>query len=86
MNNYQFDIMERCDFMPLTAELASLPFVEIPNIAIERCFRHIAMGRRNWGKAGSHEAAENLAFMYSLYESWLSNCRVQLIFCKTIIK
>lgn len=25
MNNYQFDIMERCDFMPLTAELASLP-------------------------------------------------------------
>ena len=26
MNNYQFDIMERCDFMPLTAELASLPF------------------------------------------------------------
>ena len=26
MNNYQFDIVERCDFMPLTAELASLPF------------------------------------------------------------
>ena len=26
VNNYQFDIMERCDFMPLTAELASLPF------------------------------------------------------------
>lgn len=26
MNNYQFDIMERCDFMPLTVELASLPF------------------------------------------------------------
>lgn len=24
MNNYQFDIMERCDFMPLTAELASM--------------------------------------------------------------
>ena len=24
--------------------------VEIHNIAIERCFRHIAMGRRNWGK------------------------------------
>lgn len=43
------------------------------NIAIERCFRHIAMGRRNWGKAGSHEAAENLAFMYSLYESCKMN-------------
>ena len=24
--------------------------VEIHNIAIERCFRHIAMGCRNWGK------------------------------------
>ena len=47
--------------------------VEIHNIAIERCFRHIAMGRRNWGKVGSHEAAENLAFMYSLYESCKMN-------------
>ena len=47
--------------------------VEIHNIAIERCFRHIAMGRRNWGKAGSHKAAENLAFMYSLYESCKMN-------------
>lgn len=47
--------------------------VEIHNIAIERCFRHIAMGRRNWGKAGSHAAAENLAFMYSLYESCKMN-------------
>ena len=47
--------------------------VEIHNIAIERCFRHIAMGRRNWGKAGSHGAAENLAFMYSLYESCKMN-------------
>ncbi len=47
--------------------------VEIHNIAIERCFRHIAMGRRNWGKAGSHSAAENLAFMYSLYESCKMN-------------
>lgn len=47
--------------------------VEIHNIALERCFRHIAMGRRNWGKAGSHAAAENLAFMYSLYESCKMN-------------
>ena len=47
--------------------------IEIHNIAIERCFRHIAMGRRNWGKAGSHKAAENLAFMYSLYESCKMN-------------
>ena len=47
--------------------------IEIHNIAIERCFRHIAMGHRNWGKAGSHKAAENLAFMYSLYESCKMN-------------
>ena len=47
--------------------------VEIHNIAIERCFRHIANGRRNWLHAGSHEAAENLAFMYSLYESCKMN-------------
>ena len=47
--------------------------VEIHNIAIERCFRHIAMGRRNWGKAGSHGAAENLSFTYTLYESCKMN-------------
>ena len=47
--------------------------VEIHNIAIERCFRHIATGRRNWQQAGSHVAAENLAFMYSLYESCKMN-------------
>lgn len=40
---------------------------------IERCFRHIANGRRNWLHTGSHEAAENLAFMYSLYESCKMN-------------
>ena len=42
-------------------------------------FRHIAMGRRrstlslgsskNWLHSGSHDAAQNIAFMYSLYES-----------------
>ena len=42
-------------------------------MAIERCFRHIANGRRNWLHTGSHEAAENLAFMYSLYESCKMN-------------
>ena len=31
------------------------------------------MGRRNRGKADSHGAAENLAFMYSLYESCKMN-------------
>lgn len=43
--------------------------VELSNNAIERCFRHIAIGRRNWLHSGSHFAAENIAFMYSLLES-----------------
>lgn len=37
--------------------------------ASERCFRHIAMGRRNWLHTGSHEAAQNIAFMFGLFES-----------------
>jgi hypothetical protein len=42
---------------------------EMHNNAAERMFRHIAMGRRNWLHVGSHTGAENLAYMYSLYES-----------------
>lgn len=48
-------------------------FIEMSNIAAERMFRHIAMGRRNWIHAGSHDAAENIAFMYSLVESCKMN-------------
>mgnify|MGYP000083270522 FL=1 len=36
---------------------------------IERCFRHIAMGRRNWLQTGRHFSAQNLAFMFGLLES-----------------
>lgn len=43
--------------------------IELHNNAIERMFRHIAIGRRNWLHTGSHFAAENIAFMYSLLES-----------------
>ena len=43
--------------------------IDIHNIAIERCFRHIAMGRRNWLQTGSHFSAQNLAFMFGLLES-----------------
>ena len=43
--------------------------IEMHNNAIERMFRHIAIGRRNWLHTGSHFAAENIAFMYSLLES-----------------
>lgn len=32
-------------------------------------FRHLAMGRRNWMHTGSHFCAENIAFMFSLFES-----------------
>ena len=31
------------------------------------------MGRRNWLNSGSHDAAQNIAFMYSLYESCKMN-------------
>ena len=31
--------------------------IDMHNIAIERCFRHIAMGRRNWLQTGSHFSA-----------------------------
>jgi transposase len=40
--------------------------IELSNNAIERAFRHIAIGRRNWLHTGSHFAAENIAFMYSM--------------------
>ena len=39
------------------------------NIDTERMFRHLAMGRRNWLHTGSHLGAENIAFMFSLFES-----------------
>lgn len=32
-------------------------------------FRHIAIGRRNWLHSGSHFAASNIGFMYSLLVS-----------------
>lgn len=43
--------------------------VEMNNNAVERMFRHLAMGRRNWMHTGSHLGAENIAFMFSLFES-----------------
>jgi transposase len=43
--------------------------LEMHNNAVGRMFRYIAMGRRNRPHAGSHFAAENIVFMYSLYES-----------------
>ena len=47
--------------------------IEMHNNAVESVFRHIAMGRRNWLNSGSHDAAQNIAFMYSLYESCKMN-------------
>ena len=37
--------------------------------AVERMFRHLAMGRRNLMHTGIHLGAENIAFMFSLFES-----------------
>ena len=43
--------------------------LDMHNISIERCFRHIAIGRRNWLHTGSHQAAKNIAFMFGLLET-----------------
>ena len=47
--------------------------IEMHNNAVESVFRHIAMGRRCWLNSGSHDAATNIAFMYSLFESCKMN-------------
>ena len=39
--------------------------IEMHNNAVESVFRHIAMGMRCWLNSGSHDAAQNIAFMYS---------------------
>ncbi len=39
--------------------------IDIYNMTIERCFRHIAMGRRNW----LHFAVRNISFMFGLLKS-----------------
>ena len=43
--------------------------VEMHNNAVERMLRHLTMGRRNWLHTGSHLGAENIAFVFSLFES-----------------
>lgn len=45
------------------------PLIPISNNSIERCFRLIAKGRHQWQQIGSHVAAKNLTFMFSLVES-----------------
>ena len=49
--------------------------INMHNIAIGRCFRHIAMGRCNWLQTGSHFSAQNLAFMFGLLES----CKLNIV-------
>ena len=48
---------------------ASVSLSQLLDKTKERCFRHIAMGRRNWLQTGSHFSAQNLAFMFGLLES-----------------
>ncbi len=72
-SNYGALVMKAVDYI-LADEHAFRVFltdgrVEYSNNAAERMFRHLAMGRRNWLFAGSHNAAENIAFVFSLLES-----------------
>ena len=72
-SRYGAAVMKSVDYI-LDDEVAFRRFlddghVEMHNIAAERMFRHIAMGRRNWMHVGSHDAAENISFVYSLLES-----------------
>ena len=41
----------------------------IPSMHAVGMFRHLAMGRRNRMHTGSHLGAENIAFVFSLFES-----------------
>ena len=51
---------ETLDFTFNTLMEASLALSKSCDNARERCFRHIAMGRRNWLQTGSHFSAQNL--------------------------
>lgn len=51
----------------------SCGLLKLENNAIERCFKHFSGGRNNWLQAGSHQAAGNIALMYSLVESCRMN-------------
>ena len=41
-------------------KMLSYKLSQLLDKVIERCFRHIAMGRRNWLQTGSHFSAQNL--------------------------
>jgi hypothetical protein len=60
--------------------------LEIDTNLIERSIRPIALGRKNYMFAGSHEAAQNAAMIYSL----LATCKLQNIdpynWLKSVIK
>ena len=43
-------------------KMLSYKLSQLLDKVIERCFRHIAMGRRNWLQTGSHFSAQNLGW------------------------
>ena len=49
--------------------MLSIGLSQLLDNAVERMFRHLAMGRRNWLHTDSHLGTENIAFMFSLFES-----------------
>ena len=47
--------------------------LEIDNNLVENTIRPVALGRKNYLFAGSHEAAQNLAVLYSIVGSYEKN-------------
>lgn len=50
-------------------EISRMNLRQVEIMDVVGIFRHLAMGRRNWMHTGSHLGAENIAFMFSLFES-----------------
>jgi len=48
-------------------------FLQIDNNLAERLIRDLAIGKKNWLFAGSHQAAPNAAIMYT----FLGTCKLQ---------
>ena len=57
------------DGKAIREEISRMNLRQVEIMDVVGMFRHLAMGRRNWMHTGSHLGAENIAFMFSLFES-----------------
>ena len=57
------------DEKAIREEISRMNLRQVEIMDVVGMFRHLAMGRRNWMHTGSHLGAENIAFMFSLFES-----------------